>query len=169
MSSPAHPTPVSSPPSQETYERVFNLQRRVEPDRENHITSSFSVLDINDNNNTLALRSGGSGLEIYTSRRLKKHLLGKNTTAHSDPVYKRNMTCFSSSSLAGTGNNLDRNNLALSPTPQENYPLARNSITVLSDSRVKNQLPDNSSKNPSTSKPPSSIYSHSLLQPICKS
>ena len=167
MSTPAVPP---TPPSQETFERVFNLQRRVEPDRENHITSSFSILDINDDNNTLALKSINSGLEIYSSLRLKK-LLGKNTTAQSDSVYERNMTCFSSS-LADTGCNLGRN-LALSPTatttPQENYPLARGSTAVLGDSRVKNQLPGNSSNIPSTPKPSSSIYSHSLLQPICKS
>ena len=159
MTSSPPPSPVS-PPSQETFERVLSLQRRVEPDHENHITSSFSVLDIN--NNTLVLGSS-SNLEIYSSRFKKP--LGKNATAQSDSVYEGNMTCFS---LAGTGSNLDYN-LTLSPTtPQENYPLTRNSTAILSDSRVKNQLQGNSSS-PSTPKSPSSIYSHSLLQPICKS
>ena len=187
MSSCPPPSPVS-PPSQETFERVFNLHRRVEPDHENHITSSFSVLDINNNdnndNNTLTL-DGSSGnnyknLRIYKSRRRSKKLLGKTwtrkttTTAQSDFVYKGNFTCFPPTR---SGSNLDHSNLALpsttatatTTTPQEDYPIA-----ILNDSRVKNQLPGVSSiKNPSTPSPkrssPSSIYSHSLLQPICKS
>ena len=186
-SSPPLTSPVPPPPpSQETFERIFNLQRRVEPDRENHITSSYGVLDININNNTLGLgNNSNSKLKIYPSRRSKK-LLGKtrNTTAQSNSVYKRNITCFRP---AGTGNNLEDHNLALSPTtaaaaatPQENYPLARNSIAILSNnnnSRVKNQLPGNFFPYPSIPKPSRSssssscsiYYSHSLLQPICKS
>ena len=153
-----------SPPSQETFERVFNLQRRVEPDHENHITSSFGVLDINNNgNDTLDLGSSSRNLEIFTSRRRSsKKLLGKtwNTTAQSDFV--NNITCLPPTR---SGNDHDHN-LALSS--QENYPLATDFIAILSNSRAENQLPGNSN-NPSTPKSSSSsIYSHSLLRPICK-
>ena len=195
------------PLSQETFERVFNLQRRVEPDHENHITSSFSVLHINNfnnnisNNNTLALGSSSSkNLEIYTNRRRsKKNRLGKirktiATNAQSnDFVYKGNLTCFPPT-RSRSNFKLDCNLTLPSPTtthtaaatPQENYhyPLAtRNPISILGNSRLKNQQlqGNNSSFNnsiiiitpPKPSSSPSSssfsIYSHSLLQPICKS
>ena len=196
--------PCAVPLSQETFERVFNLQRRVEPDHENHITSSFSVLHINsfnnnisNNNNTLALGSSSSkNLEIYTNRRRsKKNRLGKirktiatTTNAQSnDFVYKGDLTCFPPTR---SSSNLDCNLPSPTPpiaaaTPQENYyyPLAtRNPISILGNSRLKNQQlqGNNSSFNnsiiiitpPKPSSPPSSsfsIYSHSLLQPICKS
>ena len=199
--------PCAVPLSQETFERVFNLQRRVEPDHENHITSSFSVLHINSfnnnissNNNTLALGSSNSkNLEIYTNRRRsKKNRLGKirktiatTTNAQSnDFVYKGDLTCFPPT-RSRSNFKLDCNLTLPSPTtppiaaasatPQENYyyPLAtRNSISILGNSRLKNQQlqGNNSSFNNSIiiitpPKPSSSfsIYSHSLLQPICKS
>lgn len=176
-------SPPPSPPSQETFERVFSLQRRVEPDHENHITSSFSVLDINNFNNfnnTLAFGNNSENLEIYTNRRSKKRLGKIRKTAQSnDFVYKGNLTCFPPTRSCS---NLDCDLAFPTPTPaipasttsQENYyPLARNSISILSDSRVINQeLPSNSFSSNSittTPKPTSSIYSHSLLQPICKS
>ena len=167
------------PPSQEAFERVFNLQRRVEPDHENHITSSFSVLDIN--NNILALDSSNSSfnknLKFRTSRRSKKHP-GKTrntSTAQSDfaSVYKRNITCVPPTrSRSNLVHNLALQSTTTSTTtsitPQENYSLARNSMAILSNSRVKNQLSGNFSC-PSIPNRSSSIYSHSLLQPIRKS
>ena len=198
--------PCAVPLSQETFERVFNLQRRVEPDHENHITSSFSVLHINsfNNNNTLALGSSSSSssknLEIYTNRRRsKKNRLGKirktiatTTNAQSnDFVYKGDLTCLPPT-RSRSNFKLDCNLTLPSPTtppiaaasatPQENYyyPLdTRNSISILGNSRLKNQQlqGNNSSFNnsiiiispPKPSSSSFSIYSHSLLQPICKS
>ena len=202
--------PCAVPLSQETFERVFNLQRRVEPDHENHITSSFSVLHINSfnnnisNNNTLALGSSSSrkNLEICTNRRRsKKNRLGKirktiatTTNAQSnDFVYKGDLTCLPPT-RSRSNFKLDCNLTLPSPTtppiaaasatPQENYyyPLdTRNPISILGNSRLKNQqLQGNNSSfsnsiifitppKPSSSSSSFSIYSHSLLQPICKS
>lgn len=195
---PPPPSPVSSQPSQESFERVFSLQRRVEPDQENHITSSFSILDAN---NTLALvldsSSSSSSIsdlgEIYypSRRRLKTRkplaadcdnsVYEENTTGNLDH-HHHNLALLSSTTVTVTAT-----------TPQleegeeeENYPpLAKDSIgiAILSDSRLKNQLPQDNNNStttaataftshPSTTQkppPPSSIYSHSLIQPICKS
>jgi len=134
-------------PPQESFESVFSLQGPVEPDHENHITSSFSVLDI-------ITDPCSENLDIHAIH--SKRPSRKNNAAD---VYKGNMSCFS---LAGIGNDLGH--IALSPTPQENHAIAGASITVLSDSRAATQL-GNSSNSSTTA---SSIYSHSLLQPIRK-
>lgn len=141
------------PPPQESFESVFSLQRRVEPDQDNHITSCFSVLDIN---NTLG------NLDIYASHSRSKRHVRKNTGTAQSHMYKGNMSCFS---LVNTTSDFGphAHTLSLPTTPRENYALAGASIAILNDSRVANQL-----SNPSTTTPPSSIYSHSLLQPIRK-
>ncbi|KAF8804631.1 hypothetical protein BYT27DRAFT_7259108 [Phlegmacium glaucopus] len=138
-------------PPQQSFESVFSLQGPVEPDHKNHITSSFSVLDIND-------ISGN--LDIYSTR--SKRPSRKNIAQSSD-AYKGNMSCFS---LAGIGTSSDLGHIALSPTSQANYVLAEASVTILSDSGVLNQLDNSSNSSITAEKPPSSIYSHSLLQPI---
>lgn len=154
-----HPHDMSpSLPPQKSFESVFSLQGPVEPDDKNHITSSFSVLEINNTS---------GNLDIYAAPRShKRPLRRENITAaqHQSDMYKGHMSCFS---LAG--------HLAISPTTttsQENYALAEGSIGISGDSTVANQLLGNSSKSSNTTtpaeKPPSSIYFHSLLQPIRK-
>ena len=155
-----HPMTLSpSLPPQKSFESVFSLQGPVEPDDKNHITSSFSVLEINNTSGNLDIYPGDT-------RSHKRPLRRENTTAaqHQSDMYKGHMSCFS---LAG--------HLAISPsstTSEETYALAEGSIGISGDSTVANQLLGNSSKSSNTTtsaeKPPSSIYFHSLLQPIRK-